>query len=62
MLENAGLLQSLIRTRPPGTAINITMEGLKHLGAVLGSRSYLEQYFNGKVEDWVEQVLSEDSA
>ena len=38
------------------TAINITTEGRKHLGAALGSRSYLEQYVNGKVGEWVEQV------
>ena len=38
------------------TTINITTEGRKHLGAALGSRSYLEQYVNGKVEEWVGQV------
>ena len=38
------------------TAVNITTEGRKHLGAALGSRSYLEQYVNDKVEDWVRQV------
>ena len=27
-----------------GTGINITTEGRKHLGAALGSRSYLEHY------------------
>ena len=37
-----------------GTGINITTEG--HLGAALGSRSYLEQYVGGKVEDWVGEV------
>ena len=39
-----------------GTAMNITTERRKHLGAALGSRSYLEQYINGKVKEWVEQV------
>ena len=39
-----------------GTDINITTEGRKHLGAALGSRSYLEQYVGGKVEDWVGEV------
>ena len=39
-----------------GTGINITTEGCKHLGAALGSRSYLEQYVGGKVEDWVGEV------
>ena len=33
-----------------GSGINITTEGRKHLGAALGSRSYLEQYVGGKVE------------
>ena len=38
------------------TAINIATEGHKHLGAALGSRSYLEEYVSEKVEDWVNQV------
>ena len=38
------------------TAIDITTEGHKHLGAALGSRSYLEEYVGEKVEDWVSQV------
>ena len=32
------------------TAINISAQGQKHLGAVLGSKTYLEEYVNGKVE------------
>ena len=39
-----------------GTGINITTEGRKHLGAALSSRSYLEEYVGGKVEDWVGEV------
>ena len=39
------------------TGINITTEGRKHLGAALRSRSYLEQYVGGKVEDWVGEVM-----
>ena len=39
-----------------GTCINITTEGLKYLGAAQGSRSYLEQYEGGKVEDWMGEV------
>ena len=39
-----------------GTGINILTEGYKHLGAALGSRSYLEQYVGGMVEDWVAEV------
>ena len=39
-----------------GTGINITTEVRKHLGTAPGSRSYLEQYVGGKVEDWVGEV------
>ena len=39
------------------TAINITSEGHKHLGAVLGSRSFLEEYTGEKVKDWIQQVV-----
>ena len=38
------------------TAIKISTQGQKHLGTVLGSRTYLKKYMRGKVEDWVEQV------
>ena len=38
------------------TTINVTTEGRKQLGAALGSRSYLEQYVNSKVYEWVGQV------
>jgi len=40
-----------------GTAINISTQGQRHLGAALGSREYLEQYVGSKVEDWVSQVV-----
>lgn len=39
------------------TATNISTQGQKHLGAVLGSKTYLEDYANGKVEGWVNQVV-----
>ena len=39
------------------TAINITTEGHKHIGAALGSRSYFEEYVGVMVEDWVSQVV-----
>ena len=38
------------------TAINITTEGRKYLGAALGSRDFLEEYVGEKVEEWVAQV------
>ena len=39
-----------------GTGINITDEGRKHLGAVVGSLEYKEEYMNGKVEGWVSSI------
>ena len=38
------------------TAINVTVEGHKHLGAALGSRSFLEEYVGQKVDKWVNEV------
>ena len=36
-----------------GTGINITEEGRKHLGAVIGSEEYKEEYLREKVDEWV---------
>ena len=38
------------------TAINVTIEGHKHLGAAQGSRSFLEEYVGEKVDEWVSEV------
>ena len=35
-----------------GTGINITTHGRKHLGAVIGSIEYKEEYVRQKVEEW----------
>ena len=40
-----------------GTDINVTSEGRRRLGALLGSRSYLEEYVGNKVETWVQEIL-----
>ena len=40
-----------------GTAINISTEGHKHLGALLRSRKDLEDYVEEKVEDWISQIV-----
>ena len=37
-------------------AVNVTVEGPKHLGAVIGSREYLEEYVSEKVTNWVCQA------
>ena len=34
------------------------MQGHKHLGAVLGSREYLEEYVSEKVSNWVNEVAT----
>ena len=38
------------------TAINVTIEGHKHLGVALGSRSFLEEFVGEKVDKWVNEV------
>ena len=38
------------------TAIKVTIEGHKHLGAALGSRSFLKEYVGEKVDKWVNEV------
>ena len=35
------------------TSINISIQGHKHLGAALGSRSYIKEYVSEKEDDWV---------
>ena len=44
--------ERLIRRQAP----NVSVQGQKYLGAVIGSRDYLEEYVNGKVNDWVREV------
>ena len=38
------------------TAVNVTVEGQKHLGAVIGSQEYLEEYVTEKVTNWVSEI------
>ena len=38
------------------TAVNVTVQGQKHLGAVIGSREYLEEYVSEKVTNWISEV------
>ena len=38
-----------------GKGINITTEGRKHLGAILGQKSYLEEYVDSKLSKGVGQ-------
>ena len=40
-----------------GTGINITDHGRKHLGAVIGSSKYKEEYVREKVDEWIASIL-----
>ena len=50
--------EEIIREIFKETEINITTEGKRHLGAVVGSRSYLNEYVNEKVEEWVKEIIN----
>ena len=49
--------EEIVREAFKDTEINITKEGKKHLGAVVGSRSYLTEYVNEKVDGWVNEII-----
>ena len=38
------------------TGIKITIHGKRHLGAVIGSSAFAEEYVQGKVAEWMEEV------
>ena len=38
------------------TAINVTVQGQRHLGAVIGSQEYVEEYANDKVTNWISKI------
>ena len=39
-----------------GTGISITAEGRRHLGAAIGTQSFVESYVQRKLSGWVEEV------
>ena len=39
-----------------GTSVNITCEGKRHLGAVLGSETFRKEYCDGIVNGWVNEL------
>ncbi len=39
-----------------GTGLQITTEGKRHLGAVVGSKEFRDQYVNEKIDEWVKQL------
>ena len=36
--------------------VNITVEGKRHLGAVIGNTEYRDEYVKGLVKDWDNQL------
>ena len=39
-----------------GTAINVTVQSQRHLGAAIGSREYMLRYVNDKVTSWISEI------
>ena len=39
-----------------GTAINVAVQGQRHLGAAIGSQEYVEEYVNDKVANWISEI------
>ena len=48
--------EALVREAFKATVINVTVEGQRHLGAVIGSRDYRQDYVNEQVTSWVNEV------
>ena len=38
------------------TDVHITIQGKRHLGAAIGSRSFMEEYVSHKVQTWTEEI------
>ena len=38
------------------TAINVKVQGRRHLGAAIGSREYVEEYIKDKVTNWISEI------
>ena len=41
-----------------GTGVEITTQGQRHLGAPLGSKSFVEKFVHAKVSVWVSEIKS----
>ena len=48
--------EALVREAFKDTAINVTTEGHKDLGAVVGSTAFLNEYITNKVTSWTEEM------
>ena len=45
-------------SRGQGTNVSICLDGRCHLGAALGSSSFIEDYITAKVQSWSEELSS----
>ena len=54
--QNHAAKEESVRDVFKETAINVTVPGQKHLGALIGSREYLEEYVSEKVSNWINEV------
>ena len=45
-----------VETQFQGTGVQITTQGQWHLGAPLGSRSFIEEFVRAKVSVWVSEL------
>ena len=41
------------------TAINVTVQDQRHLGAAIGSREYVEEYVNEKVTNCISEITKQ---
>ena len=48
--------ENIVKEAFKGTAINVTVQGHRHLGAAIGSREYVEEYVNDKVANWISEI------
>jgi len=49
-------LEDVAREAFMGTKVQITSEGHRHLGAVIGSHEFMLKYVGAKVDEWVLQI------
>ena len=60
MARNAGSTPSqieiIVKEAFKGTAVNVTVQGQRHLDVAIGSQQYVEEYVNDKVTNWISEI------
>jgi hypothetical protein len=49
-------LKEIAESMFAGTGVMVTDEGQRHLGAAIGSKAFIKEYINRKLDDWVPMV------